>query len=92
MALTVNLIGPSPWGFRIYGGRDFKKAITVSKVIQHGRLVAEPRHTLSNHILLFLHNMPLQAVFPQSQLPPHYVSFLVFVCVRALLRNYVLDY
>ncbi|XP_010764116.1 PDZ and LIM domain protein 2-like, partial [Notothenia coriiceps] len=32
MALTVNLIGPSPWGFRIYGGRDFKKAITVSKV------------------------------------------------------------
>ncbi|KAK0147291.1 PDZ and LIM domain protein 2 [Merluccius polli] len=32
MALTVNLRGPSPWGFRIYGGRDFKKAITVSKV------------------------------------------------------------
>ncbi|XP_019908480.2 PDZ and LIM domain protein 2 isoform X2 [Esox lucius] len=32
MSLTVNLIGPSPWGFRIYGGRDFKKAITVSKV------------------------------------------------------------
>uniref|UniRef100_A0A3P8T5Z9 PDZ and LIM domain protein 2 n=1 Tax=Amphiprion percula TaxID=161767 RepID=A0A3P8T5Z9_AMPPE len=32
MALIVNLIGPSPWGFRIYGGRDFKKAITVSKV------------------------------------------------------------
>ncbi|XP_071259353.1 PDZ and LIM domain protein 2-like isoform X5 [Salvelinus alpinus] len=32
MALTVNLIGPTPWGFRIYGGRDFKKAITVSKV------------------------------------------------------------
>nr|XP_020446363.1 PDZ and LIM domain protein 2 [Monopterus albus] len=32
MALTVNLIGPSPWGFRISGGRDFKKAITVTKV------------------------------------------------------------
>ncbi|CAL8342701.1 unnamed protein product [Lota lota] len=32
MALTVNLMGPSPWGFRIHGGRDFKKAITVSKV------------------------------------------------------------
>uniref|UniRef100_A0A3Q3W3D9 PDZ and LIM domain protein 2 n=1 Tax=Mola mola TaxID=94237 RepID=A0A3Q3W3D9_MOLML len=32
MALTVNLIGPSPWGFRIFGGRDFKKALTVSKV------------------------------------------------------------
>lgn len=33
MAFTVNLNGPSPWGFRISGGRDFKKAITVSKVI-----------------------------------------------------------
>ncbi|KAF3695966.1 PDZ and LIM domain protein 2 PDZ-LIM protein mystique [Channa argus] len=32
MELTVNLIGPSPWGFRICGGRDFKKAISVSKV------------------------------------------------------------
>ncbi|XP_067270742.1 PDZ and LIM domain protein 2 [Pseudorasbora parva] len=32
MPFTVNLIGPSPWGFRISGGRDFKKAITVSKV------------------------------------------------------------
>lgn len=32
MALTLNLIGPSPWGFRICGGRDFKKALTVSKV------------------------------------------------------------
>ncbi|KAM7416148.1 hypothetical protein PAMA_018292 [Pampus argenteus] len=32
MELTVNLLGPSPWGFRIFGGRDFKKAITVSKV------------------------------------------------------------
>ncbi|XP_014892698.1 PDZ and LIM domain protein 2 [Poecilia latipinna] len=32
MALTLNLIGPSPWGFRICGGRDFNKDITVSKV------------------------------------------------------------
>ncbi|KAI1900843.1 hypothetical protein AGOR_G00054030 [Albula goreensis] len=32
MAFTVNLNGPSPWGFRISGGRDFKKAITISKV------------------------------------------------------------
>lgn len=37
MALTVNLIGPSPWGFRIHGGRDFKKAITVSKVNEGGK-------------------------------------------------------
>ncbi|KAF5907325.1 PDZ and LIM domain protein 2-like, partial [Clarias magur] len=32
MAFTLNLTGPAPWGFRISGGRDFKKAITVSKV------------------------------------------------------------
>ncbi|XP_072560850.1 PDZ and LIM domain protein 2 [Paramormyrops kingsleyae] len=32
MALTVTLVGPAPWGFRISGGRDFKRAITVSKV------------------------------------------------------------
>ncbi|KAJ8285872.1 hypothetical protein GJAV_G00031940 [Gymnothorax javanicus] len=32
MAFMVNLNGPSPWGFRISGGRDFKKALTVSKV------------------------------------------------------------
>ncbi|XP_026880840.1 PDZ and LIM domain protein 2 [Electrophorus electricus] len=32
MAFPVNLKGPSPWGFRIAGGRDFKKAIMVSKV------------------------------------------------------------
>ncbi|MGH0171767.1 UNVERIFIED_CONTAM: hypothetical protein FKN15_061902 [Acipenser sinensis] len=32
MSLKVNLIGPSPWGFRISGGRDFKKPIAVSKV------------------------------------------------------------
>ena len=54
MALTVNLIGPSPWGFRICGGRDFKRAITVSKVPVGFWPVAEPRHTLSNYILLFL--------------------------------------
>ncbi|KAG7476352.1 hypothetical protein MATL_G00081980 [Megalops atlanticus] len=32
MSLKLNLIGPPPWGFRLSGGRDFKKAITVSKV------------------------------------------------------------
>ncbi|XP_076845101.1 PDZ and LIM domain protein 2 [Brachyhypopomus gauderio] len=32
MAFPVNLNGPAPWGFRIAGGRDFKKAIMVSKV------------------------------------------------------------
>ena len=52
MALTVNLIGPSPWGFRIFGGRDFKKAITVSKVLVKS-FHAEPSRVLSNHILCF---------------------------------------
>ncbi|XP_017272844.1 PDZ and LIM domain protein 2 [Kryptolebias marmoratus] len=32
MALTVDMIGPSPYGFRIYGGRDFKKALVITKV------------------------------------------------------------
>ncbi|KAJ8378058.1 hypothetical protein AAFF_G00248530 [Aldrovandia affinis] len=51
MSFTVNLNGPSPWGFRISGGRDFKKAITVSKVnvgskaelasLQQGDVIAE---------------------------------------------------
>uniref|UniRef100_A0A3B3RZX4 PDZ and LIM domain 2 (mystique) n=1 Tax=Paramormyrops kingsleyae TaxID=1676925 RepID=A0A3B3RZX4_9TELE len=36
MALTVTLVGPAPWGFRISGGRDFKRAITVSKVTTLG--------------------------------------------------------
>lgn len=53
MALTVNLIGPSPWGFRIFGGRDFKKAITVSKVLADSHHIFEPGHTLSNHILCY---------------------------------------
>lgn len=53
MALTVNLIGPSPWGFRIYGGRDFKKAITVSKVLFNRSPVAELHHALSNPALCF---------------------------------------
>ncbi|XP_072288991.1 PDZ and LIM domain protein 2 isoform X2 [Eucyclogobius newberryi] len=30
--MYLNLIGPAPWGFRIAGGRDFKKAVTVAKV------------------------------------------------------------
>nr|XP_033806211.1 PDZ and LIM domain protein 2 [Geotrypetes seraphini]XP_033806212.1 PDZ and LIM domain protein 2 [Geotrypetes seraphini]XP_033806215.1 PDZ and LIM domain protein 2 [Geotrypetes seraphini]XP_033806216.1 PDZ and LIM domain protein 2 [Geotrypetes seraphini]XP_033806217.1 PDZ and LIM domain protein 2 [Geotrypetes seraphini]XP_033806218.1 PDZ and LIM domain protein 2 [Geotrypetes seraphini]XP_033806219.1 PDZ and LIM domain protein 2 [Geotrypetes seraphini]XP_033806220.1 PDZ and LIM domain prote len=32
MMLTLNLVGPAPWGFRITGGKDFNKPITVSKV------------------------------------------------------------
>ncbi|NWS31375.1 PDLI2 protein, partial [Polioptila caerulea] len=34
MPVTVTLPGPAPWGFRISGGRDFGKPITVSK---HGK-------------------------------------------------------
>uniref|UniRef100_A0A8C0IYT9 PDZ and LIM domain 2 n=1 Tax=Chelonoidis abingdonii TaxID=106734 RepID=A0A8C0IYT9_CHEAB len=29
MSVTVNLTGPAPWGFRITGGRDFRKPIIV---------------------------------------------------------------
>uniref|UniRef100_A0A672U8V6 PDZ domain-containing protein n=1 Tax=Strigops habroptila TaxID=2489341 RepID=A0A672U8V6_STRHB len=37
MPVTVTLPGPAPWGFRITGGRDFGKPITVSKVTEHGK-------------------------------------------------------
>ncbi|NXE70281.1 PDLI2 protein, partial [Calcarius ornatus] len=38
--VTVTLPGPAPWGFRISGGRDFGKPITVSKVTEHGKAAA----------------------------------------------------
>ncbi|NXH20602.1 PDLI2 protein, partial [Bucco capensis] len=37
MPVTVTLAGPAPWGFRITGGRDFGKPITVSKVAENGK-------------------------------------------------------
>ncbi|ROL54139.1 PDZ and LIM domain protein 2 [Anabarilius grahami] len=37
MTFRVNLTGPPPWGFRICGGRDFKRTLTVSKVHEGGR-------------------------------------------------------
>ncbi|NXE08565.1 PDLI2 protein, partial [Lophotis ruficrista] len=40
MPVTVTLDGPAPWGFRITGGRDFGKPITVSKVTEHGKAAA----------------------------------------------------
>ncbi|XP_061205748.1 PDZ and LIM domain protein 2 [Neopsephotus bourkii] len=40
MPLTLTLPGPAPWGFRITGGRDFGKPITVSKVTEHGKAAA----------------------------------------------------
>ncbi|MED6266872.1 hypothetical protein CHARACLAT_006406 [Characodon lateralis] len=50
MAQTLKLIGPSPWGFRIFGGRDFKKAITVSKV--NGGSKAEQANLQAGDIIL----------------------------------------
>uniref|UniRef100_A0AAQ4QFH3 PDZ domain-containing protein n=1 Tax=Gasterosteus aculeatus aculeatus TaxID=481459 RepID=A0AAQ4QFH3_GASAC len=32
MTQTVTLTGPSPWGFRLVGGRDFSTPLTVSRV------------------------------------------------------------
>ncbi|NXI96177.1 PDLI2 protein, partial [Psophia crepitans] len=40
MPVTVTLAGPAPWGFRITGGRDFGKPITVSKVMERGKAAA----------------------------------------------------
>ncbi|NWI61586.1 PDLI2 protein, partial [Calyptomena viridis] len=40
MLVTVTLPGPAPWGFRIAGGRDFGKPITISKVVEHGKAAA----------------------------------------------------
>ncbi|XP_074020364.1 PDZ and LIM domain protein 2 [Numenius arquata] len=40
MSVTVTLAGPAPWGFRITGGRDFRKPITVSKVTERGKAAA----------------------------------------------------
>ncbi|XP_008118366.1 PDZ and LIM domain protein 2 [Anolis carolinensis] len=37
MSVNVTLSGPPPWGFRITGGRDFRKPITVSKVTECGK-------------------------------------------------------
>ncbi|XP_048367891.1 PDZ and LIM domain protein 2 [Sphaerodactylus townsendi] len=37
MSVSVNLVGPAPWGFRITGGRDFRKPIMVSKVTEHSK-------------------------------------------------------
>ncbi|NWI65334.1 PDLI2 protein, partial [Todus mexicanus] len=40
MPVTVILPGPAPWGFRITGGRDFRKPITISKVTEQGKAAA----------------------------------------------------
>ncbi|XP_015269690.1 PREDICTED: PDZ and LIM domain protein 2 isoform X2 [Gekko japonicus] len=37
MSVSVNLVGPAPWGFRINGGRDFRKPIMVSKVTERSK-------------------------------------------------------
>ncbi|XP_054546371.1 PDZ and LIM domain protein 2 isoform X3 [Talpa occidentalis] len=40
MALTVDVVGPAPWGFRITGGRDFHTPIRVTKVTERGKAEA----------------------------------------------------
>nr|XP_020635977.1 PDZ and LIM domain protein 2 [Pogona vitticeps]XP_020635978.1 PDZ and LIM domain protein 2 [Pogona vitticeps] len=37
MSVNVTLTGPAPWGFRITGGRDFRKPIVVSKVTEQSK-------------------------------------------------------
>ncbi|XP_075412643.1 PDZ and LIM domain protein 2 isoform X2 [Tenrec ecaudatus] len=38
--LTVDVVGPAPWGFRITGGRDFHTPIMVTKVTERGKAEA----------------------------------------------------
>lgn len=40
MVLTVDVLGPAPWGFRITGGRDFHTPIRVTKVTERGKAEA----------------------------------------------------
>ncbi|XP_019487134.1 PREDICTED: PDZ and LIM domain protein 2 isoform X1 [Hipposideros armiger] len=40
MKLTVDVVGPAPWGFRITGGRDFHTPIMVTKVTERGKAEA----------------------------------------------------
>ncbi|XP_045441855.1 PDZ and LIM domain protein 2 isoform X2 [Pipistrellus kuhlii] len=40
MVLTVDVMGPAPWGFRITGGRDFHTPIMVTKVTERGKAEA----------------------------------------------------
>ncbi|XP_059782893.1 PDZ and LIM domain protein 2 isoform X2 [Balaenoptera ricei] len=40
MALTVDVVGPAPWGFRISGGRDFHTPIMVTRVTEQGKAEA----------------------------------------------------
>uniref|UniRef100_A0A8B9J9J1 PDZ domain-containing protein n=1 Tax=Astyanax mexicanus TaxID=7994 RepID=A0A8B9J9J1_ASTMX len=34
---SVSLIGPSPWGFRLQGGKDFSMPLTVSRLTDGGK-------------------------------------------------------
>ncbi|NP_001009895.1 PDZ and LIM domain protein 5b isoform 1 [Danio rerio] len=34
---NVSLIGPSPWGFRLQGGKDFSMPLTISKLTDGGK-------------------------------------------------------
>jgi len=52
MSHTVTLAGPSPWGFRLVGGRDFSTPLTISRV----RLFS----FFSFNDRLFLNATPLQ--------------------------------
>uniref|UniRef100_A0A8D0H4B8 PDZ and LIM domain protein 2 n=1 Tax=Sphenodon punctatus TaxID=8508 RepID=A0A8D0H4B8_SPHPU len=40
MSVMMTLPGPAPWGFRVTGGRDFKKPIMVSKVTECSKAAA----------------------------------------------------
>ena len=39
MPQTVTLEGPSPWGFRLVGGRDFSTPLTISRVSTQTKVI-----------------------------------------------------
>ena len=43
MPQTVTLEGPSPWGFRLVGGRDFSTPLTISRVSTKTKVIFSGR-------------------------------------------------
>lgn len=41
MSYSVVLRGPSPWGFRLVGGKDFSAPLTISRVSSEGERSGE---------------------------------------------------
>lgn len=86
MTQTVTLKGPSPWGFRLVGGRDFSTPLTISRV---GALLSlSPLSALSSFSLsvgrldVFSFIEP-RVKFSHACRPQHQLlNFLFYFCAR----------